>query len=52
MKIIEVTEGAEVVNATSTSLINETVLSPKRLPEEVVELPRAWPHDMVLSWSY
>jgi hypothetical protein len=53
MKIIQVTEGVEVVNLTSTSLIKQTVLSPKSLQEEVVELPRPWPHDgVVRSWSY
>jgi hypothetical protein len=52
MKIIQVTEGVEVVNLTSTSLIKQTVLSPKSLQEEV-ELPRPWPHDgVVRSWSY
>ena len=59
MKIIQVTEGAEVVNATSTSIIietvsiiKETVLSRKSLPEEMEE-PRPWPHDgVVRSWAY
>jgi hypothetical protein len=51
MKIIQVTEGEEVVNATSTSIIKETALSPKSLPEE--EPPRPWPHDgVVRSWAY
>jgi hypothetical protein len=53
MKIIQATEGAEVVNATSTSIIKETVLSRKSLPEEVEEAPRPWPHDgVVRSWAY
>jgi hypothetical protein len=52
MKIIQVTEGEEVVNATSTSIIKETALSPKSLPEEE-EPPRPWPHDgVVRSWAY
>jgi hypothetical protein len=51
MKIIQETEGPEVVNATSTSGIKETILSRENLPEE--EPPRPWPHDgVVRSWAY
>jgi hypothetical protein len=53
MKIIQVTEGAEVVNAASTSRIKETISSRESLPEEVEEPPRPWPHDgVVRSWAY
>jgi hypothetical protein len=56
MKIIQVTEGAEVVNATSTSIVKETIetiLVRESLPEEVEEPPRPWPHDgVVRSWAY
>jgi hypothetical protein len=57
MKIIQVTEGAEVVNATSTSIITETVSIIKeklsRSLLEEVEEPRPWPHDgVVRSWAY
>jgi hypothetical protein len=53
MKIIQVTEGVEVVNPTSSALIKQIVLSPTSLQEEVVKLPRPWPHDgVVRSWSY
>ena len=53
MKIIQDTEGVEVVNATSTSGIKETISSRESLPEEVEESPRPWPHDgVVRSWAY
>jgi hypothetical protein len=53
MKIIQDTEGVEVVNATSTSGIKETISSRESLPEEVEEPPRPWPHDgVVRSWAY
>ncbi|MET0481929.1 MAG: hypothetical protein ABWZ27_03325 [Aestuariivirgaceae bacterium] len=56
MKIIQVTEGAEVVNAASTSIVKEvieTLLVAEILPEEVEEPPRPWPHDgVVRSWAY
>ena len=53
MKIIQDTEGAEVVNATSTSGLKETILSRQSPPEEVKEPPRPWPHDgVVRSWAY
>jgi Arc/MetJ family transcription regulator len=55
MKIIQVTEGAEVVNATSTSIVKETIetILVESLPEEVEEPPRPWPHDgVVRSWAY
>ena len=56
MKIIQVTEGAEVVYASSTSIVKEvidTLLVAQTLPEEVEEPPRPWPHDgVVRSWAY
>ena len=53
MKIIQDTEGAEVVNATSTSGMKERAVSRESLPEEVEEPPRPWPHDgVVRSWAY
>jgi hypothetical protein len=56
MKIIQVTEDAEVVNATSTSIVKETleaIVVCEPLPEEVEEPPRPWPHDgVVRSWAY
>jgi hypothetical protein len=53
MKIIQDTEGVEVVNATSTSGIKETISSRESLPQEVEEPPRPWPHDgVVRSWAY
>jgi hypothetical protein len=53
MKIIQDTEGAEVVDATSTSAIRETILSREDLPKQVDEPPRPWPHDgVVRSWAY
>jgi hypothetical protein len=56
MKIIQVTEGAKVVNATSTSIVKEvieTLLVGESLPPEVEEPPRPWPHDgVVRSWAY
>ena len=53
MKIIQVTEGAEVVHTTSTSNVKETRMSRESLQQEVEEPPRPWPHDgVVRSWSY
>ena len=56
MKIIQVIEGAEVVNATSTSIVKEaieTILVGESLPKEAEEPPRPWPHDgVVRSWAY
>ena len=53
MKIIQDTEGVEVVNATSTSGLKETILSRQSPPKEVEEPPRPWPHDgVVRSWAY
>jgi len=53
MKIILDTECAEVVNATSTSGLKETILTRQSPPEEVKEPPRPWPHDgVVRSWAY
>jgi hypothetical protein len=56
MKIIQVTEGAEVVHATSTSIVEETIETievREGHPAEVEEKPRPWPHDgVVRSWAY